>query len=309
VVKNARLVNYSKARLKMNRQHVLRAIVFSCSVLVATAVQTQAPAAKPVAPAVPALPSDANQYARQALQQELSEQDRDHTFWRYHIHRENKTYNYDRDVIQTNQGEISRTFLWKGQRLTPELRGHDEGRIHELLNDKAVLAKHVKREKDGVEMMRKMLAAGPDAFNFQYDGEEAGLVRLRFTPNPHYDPSSPELKIFRSLAGKLWIDRASSRLARVEGVLFEDASFPLGPRGRLNKGGTVKIVRQDMGSGHWDFVSLDVNAPAHGLIFASISFKEHQTFSNYSRVPDLTLFQAYELLKKDSDDAVPTDSH
>lgn len=285
-------------------------MVFLYSMLAAPAVHQQAPPAKPVAPAVPALPSDANQYARVALQHELSEQDRDHTFWRYHIHRENKTYNYDRDVIQTSQGEISLTFLWKGQQLTPQLRGHDEGRIHELLTDKAVLAKHVKREKDRAELMRKMLAAGPDAFNFQYDGEEAGLVQLRFTPNPQYDPSSPELKIFRSLAGKLWIDRASSRLARVDGVLLEDASFPLGPQGWLNKGGTVKIVRQDMGSGHWDFVSLDVNAPAHAVIFASISFKEHQAFSNYSRVPaNLTLSQAYALLKKDSDYSRPASSH
>jgi hypothetical protein len=294
----------------MNRRHLLQAMVFSCAMLAATAGQNQPPATKPVAPSMSALPSDANQYARQALRHELAEQDRDHTFWRYHIHRENKTYNYDRDVIETKQGEMSRTFLWKGQRLTSDLRRHDEGRIQELLTDPAVLAKHVKRERDRTEMMRKMLAAGPDAFSFQYDGEEAGLVRLRFTPNPRYEPSSPELKVFRSLGGKLWIDRASTRLARVDGVLLEDASFPLGPQGRLNKGGTVKIVRQDMGSGHWDFVSLDVNAPAHAVIFASISFKEHEAFSNYSRVPDtLTLAQAYELLKKDSDGVPPTDHH
>jgi hypothetical protein len=284
-------------------------MAFSLSMLAIAAAQEQSPAAKLTTPSA-ALPANANVYARQALQHELAEQDRDHTLWRYHLHRENKTYNYDRDVIETKQGEVSRTFLWKGQRLTPDLRRHDEGRIRELLTDPAALAKQVKREKEKAEMMHKMLAAGRDAFTFQYDGEENGMVRLRFVPNSDYEPSSPELKIFRSLSGKLWIDRASSRLVRVEGVLFQDASFPMGPQGRLNKGGTVKIVRQDMGAGHWDFVSLDVNAPAHAVLFASINFKEHQAFSDYSRVPDtLTLSQAYELLEKDSDPAPAVNDH
>ncbi len=280
--------------------------------LAVAAAQNKPPAATtgPLEPAPTPLPQDANQYVHQAIQHELAEQDRDHTLWRYHLHREDKKYSYDRDVIETRQGEISRTVLSNGQPLTPELRQKDDERMRQLLTDPAALAKHVKRGKDDDEKGHKMLGAVSDAFNFQYDGEEEGLVRLKFTPNPHYDAPNRELQVFHSLAGRLWIDRASSRLARIDGSLFEDVSFALGLLGRLNKGGTFKVVRQEVGWGHWDFASLDVNMSGHAVIFASISVKQKQVFSDYRRVPDtLTLSQAYDLLQKGSDSVSATNDH
>ena len=293
----------------MNPRHLFQAVVFSLAMLAAAVAQNQAPAPTPTATATP-LPQDANQYVRQAIEHELAEQDRDHTLWRYHIHREDKKYNYDRDVIETRQGEIARTLLWNGQPLTPELRQKDDERMRQLLTDPAALAKHVKRGKDDDEKARRMLRAVPDAFNFEYDGEEEGLVRFKFTPNPHYDPPNRELQVFHALAGRLWIDRASGRLARIYGALVEDVSFAFGFLGRLNKGGTFGVVRQDVGGGHWDFMSLDVNMSGHAVIFASISVKQRQLFSNYRRVPDsLTLAQAYELLQKDADSVSATNEH
>jgi len=304
----------------MNPRYLLQALVFSYAMLAAAAAQNQvsvphsaagsqnqAPAPTQTAPALPPLPQDANQYVRQAIQHELAEQDRDHTHWRYHIHREDKKYSYDRDVIETREGEISRTLLWNGQPLTPELRQKDDERMHQLLNDPAALAKHVKRGKDDDEKARRMLHSVPDAFNFAYDGEEEGMVRLKFAPNPRYDPPNREQQVFHSLAGRLWIDRASNRLARIDGSLVEDVTFAFGLLGRLNKGGTFKVVRQDMGSGHWDFVSLDVNMSGHAVIFASINVKQRQLFSDYRRMPDtLTLSQAYEMLQKGSDSVSAT---
>src|SRR5215467_15999516 len=140
--------------------------------------QNQAPAPARSQTAPTPLPQDANQYVRQAIQIELAAQQNDHTVWRYHLHREDKKYNYDRDVIETKDGTMSRTLLWMGQPLTPDGRQKDEGRMQELLNDPSALAKHVKREHDDDEKAHKMLAAAPEAFNFRYDGEEEGLVRL-----------------------------------------------------------------------------------------------------------------------------------
>src|SRR5262249_5624257 len=158
--------------------------------------------------------------------------------------------------------------------------------MRQWLKDHADRAKHQKREKADEEKVRKLLGAGPDAFNFKYDGEEDGLVRLKFTPKPHYEAPTRELRIFHSLSGKQWVDRGSSRLARVDGALFEDVTFGLGLVGRLNKGGTIKFVRHNMGSGHWDFVSFDLNASGHVGIFASIIVNQRLTLSDYSRVPD-----------------------
>jgi hypothetical protein len=257
--------------------------------------QQTAPAAQPAAQEP--LPQNANDYIRQALEHELAEQDRDHTHWRYSLHREDDKGTQDRDIIETGDGSLSRTVLKFGRPLTPEERTLDDNRMQRVLSDAGERAKHNKREKEDAEKARNMLKALPDAFIFQYDGEEDGCVRLSFTPNPRYSPPSRELQVFHSLRGKIWIDRAQKRLARVEGSLFEDVTFGFGLLGRLNKGGTFKVVQQQVAPQHWEVVSLNINMSGHAVIFKNINVKHTQLLSAFQRVSDsLTLQQAYDML-------------
>jgi hypothetical protein len=247
----------------------------------------------------PQLPSDATEYVRETIHRELDLENRDHTHWRYRAHREDEKQNYDRDIIETKDGELGRTLLINGQPLTPEMRQKDEERMRKLVSDPDERAKRNKREKDDTQKAEQMFQAIPDAFIFKYDGEENGLVRLSFFPNPHYDPPTRELRVFRSLSGHMWINAAQRRLVRIDGRLFEDVTFGWGLLARLSKGGTFNVVRQEVGPGHWDMVSLDVNMSGHAILFKNIAVKQHQTQSEFRRVPDnLTLAQAYELLEK-----------
>jgi hypothetical protein len=232
------------------------------------------------------------------VEHELAEQDRDHSHWRYLLHREDDKGTQDRDVIETAEGSLSRTLLRFGRPLTAEEREQDEVRMHKQIADAAERAKHNKREKDDSDKGKNMLKAIPDAFIFQYDGEEDGLVRLAFTPNPHYNAPNRELQVFHALRGKIWIDRAQKRLARVEGTLFEDVTFGLGLLGRLNKGGTFKVVQQQVAPEHWELVSLDINLTGHAVIFKTINVAHRQRLSDFQRVSDsLTLRQAYDMLQ------------
>src|SRR5215831_6126553 len=249
----------------MNPRRLFRVAVFLMAMPLSMA-QTPTPTPAevgPVQPVRPPLPQDANEYLRQAIQHELAEQDRDRTHWRYHFHREDEKYSYDRDVIETPEGNVARTILWNGQPLTPELRQKDDERLHKLLNDPGERAKHIKREKEDGEKARQMLKAVPDAFIFRYDGEEDGQVRLAFSPNPRYNAPNRELAVFRALSGKLWIDRASNRLAHIDGALIEDVTFGFGLLGRLNKGGTFNVRQREVAAGHWEVVSLEVNMSGH----------------------------------------------
>jgi hypothetical protein len=236
------------------------------------------------------------------IQHELAEQDRDHTHWRYHLHKEDEKSSYDRDVIETKAGPLSRTLLWNGQPLTPELRQKDDERLRKMLNDSDEQTKRKKRDKEDGDKARQMLKAIPDAFVFRYDGEENGLIKLAFTPNEHYNAPNREMQVFRALSGTLWIDRASSRLAGIDGALFEDVTFGFGLLGRLNKGGRFHVVQQPVGAGHWEVVSLDVNMSGHAIVFKTINVKQRQELTDFRRVPDsLTLTQAYDMLQNDHD--------
>lgn len=264
----------------------------------AQAAQTQLLQTGPLAPAPL---QDANEYVRQAIEHELAEDARDHTHWRYHYHRDDEKNNIDRDVIETSEGSLARTLLRWGKPLTAEQRQEDDARMRKQVSDAEERTRIAKRNREDDEKVQKMMRAISKAFIFRYDGEENGLVRLSFVPNPHYDPPSMEQRIFRSLNGKLWIDRSTSRLAGIDGTLFEDVNFGWGILGRLYRGGTFKVVQKDVGEGHWEVVSEEVNMVGRAVLFKTITRKQRETRSDFRHMPDsITMSQAFEILQKDS---------
>jgi hypothetical protein len=248
---------------------------------------------------LPPLPADANQYVKDTIKYQLEADAADHTRWRYRIHREDEKGTQDRDVIDTKDGQLARTLLIDGQPLTPEQRAADEARMKKLVQDPGERAKRAKRAKDDEDKGTQMLKAIPDAFIFKYQGAENGHVSLSFFPNPHYDAPTRELQVFRSMSGKMWIDRAERRLTRLDGSLFEDVTFGWGLLGRLNKGGTFSIMQSRVGDNHWEYVSLDVKMVGHAVIFKSINVKQQERLTDFRRVSDnLTISEAYQLLEK-----------
>jgi hypothetical protein len=242
------------------------------------------------------------------IHHELEQEKADHSHWRYRAHREDERSNYDRDIVETKDGEIARTILLWGRPLSADERQRDEERMKRLVEDPDERAKRAKREKEDSDKGHQMFRAIPDAFIFKYDGMDNGLVRLSFFPNPHYDPPTRDLRVFRALSGKMWIDANARHLVRIEGQLFEDVTFGWGILARLNKGGTFNVNLREVGPGHWDMVSLDVHMSGHAVLFKNISVRQHQTQSEFRRVPDnLTIAQGYEMLEKDG--AVSANNH
>jgi hypothetical protein len=246
-----------------------------------------------------AVPTDANQFVRLAIYHSIEAEKNDHTHWRYRFHREDEKNNYDRDVVETDQGELARTLLLRGQPLNSEDRKRDEERMQKLVSSEEERTQRAKRMKEDGDKAQQMFKAIPDAFDFKYDGTEDGMVRLTFYPKANYDPPSRELKIFRSMSGSVLIEPDQHRLARIDGRLFEDVTFGWGFLARLNKGGTFRVTQQEVAPGHWEIVGLDVSMSGHAILFKNISFTQHETKSEFRRVPDgLTLTQAYRLLEK-----------
>ncbi|HWZ44836.1 MAG TPA: hypothetical protein VNW97_15280 [Candidatus Saccharimonadales bacterium] len=257
--------------------------------LAVTFAQGQKPAAKP-------LPDDAGQFIRAVIQNEISVQENDRSHWMYKLHREDEKNVQDRQVIETMRGNLARTLVLNGHSLTPEERARDDERMRKLVNDPKEQARIEQREHDDAQQAQLLLKAFPAAFVFKYDGEDADLVRLKFTPNPHYSPPNRKLAVLHSLAGTLWVDPAALHVAKIEGRLFEDVNLLLG-LGHLDKGGAFGVVQKNIGDGHWEIVSLDLNMHGRAVFFKTISVKQKQTFSGFQRVrDDLTFAQAYEML-------------
>jgi len=131
--------------------------------------------------------------------------------------------------------------------LTPEQREAENARVQRLLNDPESLRRKHKQEKEDSERIIRIVKALPDAFLYEYDGTEAGapgvgkpgdeLARLKFRPNPHYEPPSRVEQVLTAMQGYILIDTNRDRIAKIDGTLAKDVGFGWGILGHLDRGG------------------------------------------------------------------------
>src|SRR5690348_5357871 len=76
----------------------------------------------------PQLPQDPNRFVSEIIQNELKLDDTDHSNWRYLYFHSDEKSSYERDVIETKDGELARGLLKNGQPLSADERQQDEQR-------------------------------------------------------------------------------------------------------------------------------------------------------------------------------------
>ena len=210
---------------------------------------------------------------------------------------------------ETKDAMAGMAIAYDRKPLTVPQRQAEEARLDQLANDPAELAKKRAREKEDADRIGRIVRAMPDAFFFEYDGTEPGkpgigkdgdeLVRLKFRPNPKYDPPSRVEQVLTGMQGFLLIDANRRRIARIDGTLFKEVGFGWGILGHLDKGGRFVVEQSDLGDGTWDMARMSLAVTGRILFFKRLDFRSTETFSDFRSVPDgLTFAQAVELLKK-----------
>jgi len=212
-------------------------------------------------------------------------------------------------VVETTEATAGMLVAVDGKPLGPEQKQAEEARLHALANSPNDLRRKRKAERDDTERTERIIRALPDAFVFEEDGGELGkpgmgkngdqLVRLKFRPNPAYDPPTHTEQVLTGMEGYVLIDAAKHRIAVIDGTLVKDVGFGWGILGHLDKGGRFVVVQGDMGSGTWEITRMDLSFTGKILLFKKLEIKSNEVFSNFRQVPgNLTFAQGVELLKK-----------
>jgi len=149
-----------------------------------------------------------------------------------------------------------------------------------------------------------MVKALPDAFLYQYDGFEPGkngpqLIRLKFKPNPDYNPPNRELQVYQGMEGTMLIDPSDERLVKIEAHLFKGVNFGWGILGHLDPGGQFEVGQSRVGGDRWEVTEMRLKFTGKILLFKSLNISEHETAFDYRRAPNnLSFTQGIEFLKK-----------
>lgn len=252
---------------------------------------------------VSALPAklqlDGGRLARKVFENEVQAQINDQSLWSYRQLKEEQGKKKVFAVCETNDGEIDRLLEVNGQELNPKQRLAEDQRIQKMLDDPDQMRQQQKKSEEDGKQERELLRMFPEAFRFQYAGMQGNLIKLTFSPNPDFRPSNRAAQVFHHMEGSLLVDGEQRRLAEIEGRLTSPVKFGWGLLGHLEKGGTFLVDQQDMGSGHWQLTTLDVEMDGKALFFKTIAVREKELNTDFQQVPEsIRPWQAFELLRQ-----------
>ncbi|MFZ0799783.1 MAG: hypothetical protein WCA13_20070 [Terriglobales bacterium] len=212
--------------------------------------------------------------------------------------------------VETNEATAGLVIAYNDKPLTDKQRHEEEARIERFVNNPEELKKRREQEHQNAERTLRIIRAMPDAFLFEYAGQEEGsedigragnpLVKLKFRPHPLYQPPSRVEEVLTGMQGYVLVDTRDYRIASIDGTLFKEVGFGWGILGHLDPSGRFMVQQQEVGDNVWEISSMTLNFTGKILLFKNLSINSTEVFSGFKQVPaDMTFAQAVELLKKE----------
>src|SRR5437899_4294479 len=182
-----------------------------------------------------------------------------------------------------------------GHPLTPEQQESEEARLHNYINNPEELNKKRRQEKADAEHTARIVKALPEAFLYQADGTEPGtdgvgqpgheLIRLKFRPNPSYDPPSRVELVLTGMQGYLLIDAKENRIAEIDGTLQKEVGFGWGILGHLDRGGRFLVQQGDVGNQQWEVTRMELSFTGKILFLKKLNIRSNDVFTEFRPVP------------------------
>ena len=246
---------------------------------------------------------------RKTVQNELKESSANAAHYMFRSQKETPQGIQTKLYIQTRDATVGLIVAVNGKPLTPEQRQAEEARVERFIENPQELQHKRKQEKEDEEHTTRIMRALPEAFIFDCDGTFPGqeglgapgddLVKLRFHPNPKYNPPSRVEQVLTGMHGVLLIDAKRNRIAEIDGTLFKEVGFGWGILGHLDKGGHFLVQQTAVPEDGWEVSRMNLSFTGKIMMVKRLTIKSDEVFSDYRPVPrDLTFAQGFELLKK-----------
>jgi hypothetical protein len=210
--------------------------------------------------------------------------------------------------VETREAMVGMTIAYDDKPLSPEQLRGEEDRLAGIANSPEQLKHKHAQEEENAEHTLRIVKALPDAFLYEYDGKVEGsmglghpgaqLVRLKFHPNPAYQPPSHVEEVLVGMAGIVIVDPTQHRIALIDGTLSKEVSFGWGILGHLDKGGHFLVQQCNAGGNTWEISRMSLSFTGKILIFKKLAIHSDEVFSDFRMVPsDTTFAQGVQILK------------
>ncbi len=244
---------------------------------------------------------DARSFVRSVVQHELAADKNDHSRWMFRDANKTSDKNTVTLVLQTAQGDLSKTIETNGRPLTSQQRQADEQKMHQFVTDADLRQKQKHDNEQDSEKAAALTRMLPDAFLWTVTGRNGAQTMLSFKPDPKFNPPTREARVFAAMAGTMVVNTSQKRIKSLKGALTEDVDFGFGILGKLEKGGTFNVERQQIAPNIWEITATHIHIQGHALIFKSISEQQDEETDHYKPAPQPITLRAAEKMLNDGE--------
>jgi hypothetical protein len=245
---------------------------------------------------------------RRAVENEIKSNDQPAKYM-FRQRKETPEGSQTRLLVETREAMAGMVIAYNDRPLNPEQRQGEYGRIQRFIDNPAELDRKRQKEKEDSDRVQSILKALPDAFLYEYDGTETSrpgvgkpgdeLLRLKFRPNPKYDPPTRVEQVLTGMEGVVLVDAQKLHIARIDGTLFKDVAFGWGILGHLDRGGHFQVDQTDVDANHWSISRMVLAFTGKILMLKNLNIKSTAIYSDFQSVPaNLSFAQGVDLLKK-----------
>jgi hypothetical protein len=243
-------------------------------------------------------PQDARAFVRAVVANEVAADANDHSRWMYRDEDGVSGKGTVKLVIQTSQGDLSKTIERDGQPVASQQQSKDEQKMDAFVNDASLRQKQKHDHEQDAEKANALTKMLPDAFLWSVAEQNGATTTLKFKPDPSFHPPTRESRVFAAMEGTMVVNTGQKRIQQLKGTLTRDVNFGYGLLGKLEKGGTFEIARQEIAPGVWAITATHIHIHGHALIFKSIGEEQDEVTSHYHPTPQsLSLADAAKMLK------------
>jgi hypothetical protein len=221
------------------------------------------------------------------------------SLWSYRVERHEDNHIILEQVIETVDIPVTHLLAIDGHAPTPAQLKEEEERHRSLIKNSDGQSSFKKVHDDDSKKMEEMLRIIPEAFVFQDQGKQRGLEKIAFHPNPEFKPKTYQQRVLHVLVGTAFIDLQDKQIARISASLAQRVEFGLGFLGRVDRGGTVNLVRTRLAEGVWQVSMEKIDLSGRMAIFKSLNRRKDERRSDFKPVaPGTTVAQALDQLDK-----------
>ena len=202
-------------------------------------------------------------------------------------------------VAETTYGKVRYLIAEDGKPLTGDRLAAERARIDaEGAHPEAFRQEEAAKVEDE-QHARQMMSILPKAFLFDPPQLEGDSVRVRYRPNPNYQPSGLEERVLHGMSGSVVIDAKLIRTHELDGRMPQDVSIGFGFLATIHAGSNFATTRDHMEGYDWKTVTLHTDINGKALFLKTVARRQEAKHSEFKRIPDgITVSDAVKMVEE-----------